>query len=261
MGYFIIAAGSIQPVVLMLLLCGGFLVTGAANAFNQVLEKDLDKLMVRTMNRPLAGGRMSVSEAVLFAGFSSVTGILLLALIHPLAALLGSVSLLSYSFIYTPLKRTGSIAVYVGAIPGALPVLIGAAAAEGTISMLALVLFGIQFIWQFPHFWSIAWVSHEDYSRAGFKLLPSASEEPRNKMSAGFTLASSGLLTAFPLMALVLGYLQFWPAVLSAIAGAVLLQWSFGLFSKLDKRSAMKIMFGSFVYLPLVLLFIWVFSN
>jgi len=258
MGYILVAGGSFLWPVFTLLVVGGFLVTSAANTFNQVLEKDYDRLMLRTMNRPLASNRMSVSEAVLFGGFSSVIGILMLALINPLTAMLGAISLLSYSFIYTPLKRVGSIAVYVGALPGALPLLIGCAAVNGTITMLGFLLFLIQFVWQFPHFWSIAWLSHEDYSKAGFKLLPSKAKEPRNNYSATFTLVGSVSLLIVSLIPWSIGLSGSLTALFIAICGLAMVKWSVDLLNRLDKASARYIMFGSFLYLPLVLLAFWI---
>jgi len=141
----------------------GFLITGAANALNEVLERDFDKMMNRTANRPLAAGRMNSSEAVLAAGIMSLIGLSLLAMFNPLTVFLGSLSLISYAFVYTPLKRVSPIAVLIGAIPGALPVMIGSVAATGVLTPLAIALFAIQFLWQFPHFWAIAWIADEDY--------------------------------------------------------------------------------------------------
>lgn len=139
-------------------LLGGFLITAAANVLNQVLEKNHDALMSRTLNRPLPSGRMNDSDAILIAGIMSVLGLILLATLNLWSSLLGAVSLLIYAFIYTPLKRISSFAVFVGAIPGALPVLIGTIAAQGYLSTLGLCLFAIQFFWQFPHFWAISWL-------------------------------------------------------------------------------------------------------
>ena len=142
---------------------GGFLITGAANALNQALEKGYDARMSRTANRPLPSGRMEESTAVLIAGVMSVFGLIILANLSLWSALLGAISLLLYAFVYTPLKRVSSVAVFVGAIPGALPVLIGTVSAQGELTVLGLCLFAIQFFWQFPHFWAISWLGHQDY--------------------------------------------------------------------------------------------------
>ena len=159
-------------VAVLLLGVGGFLVTGAANALNQVLEKDYDKLMKRTANRPLAAERMTTSTAVLMAGLMCLLGTFCLSAFNAWAGLLGMLSMVLYAFVYTPMKRFSPLAVVVGAIPGALPLMIGCVAVEGYLSGLAIALFAIQFFWQFPHFFAIAWVGDEDYKRAGFNLLP-----------------------------------------------------------------------------------------
>ena len=168
----IVATEGFNVLALILLGTAGFLITSAANAFNQILEKDYDSLMKRTSNRPLASGRMNVTEAVLIAGLCYVIGIVLLAWFNPMAAILGSIAVVSYAFVYTPLKRVGPLSVFVGAIPGALPCLIGCVAYEGSITTTAIILFGLQFFWQFPHFWSIGYLGINDYKKAGFKLVP-----------------------------------------------------------------------------------------
>jgi len=149
LSYFIIAGSAINWLHVVLLAIGGFLITSAANALNQVLEKDYDKLMDRTADRPLATGRMKTSEAVIFAGVSTIVGFIVLAVINPLVVLLSTLSLVSYAFLYTPLKRHSTLAVAVGAIPGALPVMIGGVAAEGHLTLFISCLFFIQFLWQF----------------------------------------------------------------------------------------------------------------
>ncbi len=157
---------------LLMLAIGGFLLTSGSNILNEVLERDYDRQMRRTMNRPIAAGRMNPSVGVFLAGILSVFGLILLSLLHPLAGILGSISLVTYTFIYTPLKRLTPLAIPIGAIPGALPVLIGWVVATGTINETAVYLFMLQFLWQFPHFWAIGYLGFEDYQKAGFKLLP-----------------------------------------------------------------------------------------
>ena len=156
-----------------MLFAGGMLVTGSANAINQVVEKDTDAMMKRTGKRPIASGRMSANEGWAFAIITGMLGVFLLGhYFNWLSAGLAAFSLFLYAFIYTPLKKVSSIAVLVGAVPGAFPCLIGWTAGEGALTAGGWILFGIQFFWQFPHFWAIAWVAHSDYSTAGFKLLP-----------------------------------------------------------------------------------------
>jgi protoheme IX farnesyltransferase len=158
---------------LFLFFLGGMLVTGSANAINQVVEKDTDAMMKRTAKRPIAAGRMSVSEGWAFAISAGLAGVLILSHFNMLTAVLSAFSLFVYAFIYTPLKRVSSISVLVGAIPGAMPCLIGWAAGNDDLSAGGWALFALQFFWQFPHFWAIAWVAHKDYTAAGFKMLPS----------------------------------------------------------------------------------------
>ncbi|MBK6995856.1 MAG: protoheme IX farnesyltransferase [Lewinellaceae bacterium] len=177
MSYAIVCEGAVNWGSMLLLAVGGFLVTGAANALNQVLERDYDRLMPRTANRPVVTGRMSVSTAVLLAGLMALFGISMLSWFNPLTGFLGTLSLISYAFIYTPMKRSTPLAVVVGAVPGALPLIIGCVAYEGFISPTAWMLFGLQFLWQFPHFWAVAWLADEDYKKAGFYLLPSGNGE------------------------------------------------------------------------------------
>ncbi|MEO6039081.1 MAG: protoheme IX farnesyltransferase, partial [Saprospiraceae bacterium] len=155
MSYAIVANGDINWGAMLLLAMGGFLVTGAANALNQVLERDFDRLMPRTANRPVVTGRISVSTAVLWAGLMALGGITLLTVFNPLTGFIGTVSLMSYAFVYTPMKRSSPWAVVIGAIPGALPLIIGGVAYAGFITPMALMLFMLQFLWQFPHFWAV----------------------------------------------------------------------------------------------------------
>lgn len=256
MGY-LITTPAIDWLVFILLIIGGFLTTGAANALNQVLERDYDILMQRTKDRPVAAGYMSVSTAVLTAGLSCLIGTFLLTYIHPLAGFLGIISLVLYAFVYTPLKRFGPSAVFVGAIPGALPVLIGAIAGSGQLTALGIILFGIQFFWQMPHFWAIAWLAHDDYTRAGFRLLPTRDNE-RTYMVGRHAV----LQTLFVIPLLLLAWSSDYVTVGSMIL-LILLTLGYAalghqLSIKLDRLSARKLMFGSFAYLPLVLLIIYI---
>ncbi|MHA7130045.1 heme o synthase [Algoriphagus namhaensis] len=230
---------------------GGFLITGASGAANEIMERDLDKLMKRTQNRPLPLKTISLSEAYLFASLLAFLGIgLLWVFTNPLTTFLGVLSMVLYVFAYTPLKRVGPIAVFVGAIPGAMPPLLGWTAATGAITYEALIIFGIQFIWQFPHFWAIAWVSDEDYQRAGFKLLPSGGRKDLNTafqiMIYTLFLLPLGLLpTYFGLTGLNSG-------IVATVCGVLFLAQTFSLMRDGSRKSALKIMFGSFLYLPIV---------
>lgn len=233
------------------LALGGFLITGASGAANEIMERDLDKLMKRTENRPLPLNIISLSEAYLFTTLLAFLGIgFLWIFTNPLTTFLGVLSMVLYVFAYTPLKRVGPIAVFVGAIPGAMPPLLGWTAATGAITYEALIIFGIQFIWQFPHFWAIAWVSDEDYKRAGFKLLPSGGGKDLNTafqiMIYTLFLLPLGLLpTYFGLTGLNSG-------IIATICGVLFLAQTFSLMRDGSRKSALKIMFGSFLYLPIV---------
>lgn len=233
------------------LVVGGFLISGASGAANEIKERDYDKLMKRTQTRPLPMEMISVREAIWFSIVAAVLGVFLLAVFtNILTTCLGILSMVLYVFVYTPLKRVGPIAVLVGAIPGAMPPLLGWTAVTGSISYEALIIFGIQFIWQFPHFWAIAWVSDEDYKKAGFKLLPSGGQKDLNTaiqiMIYTLFLLPLGLLpTYFGLTGLNSG-------IVATICGVLFLAQTFSLMKDCSRKSALKIMFGSFLYLPIV---------
>lgn len=236
---------------LLTFLLAGFLVSGSSVTINQVIEQKYDAIMKRTRNRPLPSSRITESEAVWFSIITGLLGLVLMFLAtNALATSLSLLSLILYAFVYTPLKRVGSIAVFVGAIPGALPPLIGWAAASGNLSYEAMIIFGIQFIWQFPHFWAIAWVSDEDYKKAGFKLLPGGGAKDLNTainiMVYTLFLLPLGLLpTYFGLTGLTSG-------VVATICGVLFLAQTFSLMKDTSNQKARRIMFGSFMYLPIV---------
>ncbi len=243
----------------LLLFAGGILVTGSANAINQVVEKDTDALMKRTAKRPVAAGRMSVQEGWAFAIITGASGVFILGYyFNWLAAGLAAFSLFLYAFIYTPLKKVNSIAVLVGAIPGALPCLIGWTAGENSLSTGGWILFAFQFLWQFPHFWAIAWVAHKDYSTAGFKLLPA--EEGPTKFTAMQTIAYSLLLLPVSLAPFFTGMCNYdntqgmISLVLIGLANLFMIGRCVMLYRNMDVKSARKVMFGSYMYLPVVML-------
>jgi len=231
------------------LIGGGFLVTAAANCFNEIIEKDLDKLMKRTMDRPMPSGRMTNGQGLVIGLFMGIAGTILLGGLNLTAGYLSVFSVLLYAFAYTPLKRKSPIAVFVGAIPGALPPLIGYVAAHPQIDNIALILFGIQFVWQFPHFWAIAWVLDDDYKLAGFRLLPSGK---RNLTSAIFTFASTIILLPVSLLPTYYGYGGYYVGAVSLVCSLVFLYLAFKLLKDLEIPSAKKLMYGSFFYLPIV---------
>ena len=231
---------------------GGFLITGAANALNQALEKGYDARMSRTANRPLPSGRMDESTAVLIAGVMSVFGLIILANLSLWSALLGAISLLLYAFVYTPLKRVSSVAVFIGAIPGALPVLIGTVSAQGELTTLGLCLFAIQFFWQFPHFWAISWLGHQDYIKAGFKITPSLGDVPTN--TTGFqAFIYSLFLIPVCLLSWYFNITESASLFLFLLFSIVYIILSFRLYASNNKKAALTLLFFSFFYIPIVL--------
>lgn len=248
----------------LILIVGGFLVTAAANCFNEIIEVDLDKLMARTKDRPMPAGRMTTGQGLVLGVFMAFLGTWLLGQLNLETGLLSVFSILLYAFVYTPLKRKSPIAVFVGAIPGALPPLIGYLAAFGSLKSdlfldidykIALILFLIQFVWQFPHFWAIAWVLDDDYKKAGFRLLPT---KKRDKISALFTLLGTLVLIPVSLLPTFYGFGGYYIGGVSIIAGVIFAYFAFKLFRSGELADARKVMFCSFFYIPavqLVLLF------
>jgi protoheme IX farnesyltransferase len=252
---------SFDLIQVLLLFVGGLLVTGSANTINQILEKDTDAMMKRTSNRPVASGRMTAQEAWIFAAVSGGVGLLIMYTFSKEAMWLSLISLVLYGFVYTPLKKINSIAVLVGAIPGALPCLIGwvASFGEGNANnwIGGWILFAIQFLWQFPHFWAIAWVAHKDYSAAGFKLLPS--DKGPTKFTAIQTIMYSALMIPvglLPYIYQISGIVSMW-IVLGC--NLFMLFVSVLLFIRMDVTSARRVMFSSYFYLMIV--FLSLFAN
>ena len=249
---FFIAGGVFNSIDLLYLIVGGFLVVASSNGFNQIIEKDLDKLMLRTADRPLPKSRMKVNQAFFLSVFMGGFGVLLLFMINLYCGFFGALSVLLYVLAYTPLKRTTSFSVFVGAFPGAIPFMLGWVAVTNDFSIEAGILFAIQFIWQFPHFWAIAWVCDDDYTRAGFKMLPGG----KDKGTASKTL----IYTFFLIPLSILPVFSFTGALEMSIVAmllAVLLGlWFFTksliLFKTLKDEDAKKLMFASFFYLPIL---------
>jgi len=240
----------------LLLFAGGMLVTGSANTINQILERDTDALMKRTSKRPVAGKRMSAAEAWVFAGIIGAIGLLIMYSFSPEAAWLSLASLVLYGFVYTPFKKINSIAVLIGAIPGALPCLIGwtASFTEGGQNNWTggWILFAIQFLWQFPHFWAIAWVAHKDYTTAGFKLLPG--DKGPTRFTALQTVMYSALMIPVGLLPHrfhMSGESSMWILLVSNLFMVYL---SVMLLIRMDVSSARRVMFGSYFYLMIVFL-------
>lgn len=248
---FVLAQDNLDPLLVVLFAIAAFCTTVSANVINQIHEKNLDKLMSRTQNRPLPTEALSINEAGWFSvlNFVIAAGILL-TFFNFKAFVLAALSVFLYGFVYTPLKRKGPIAVAVGALPGAFPPMIGWVAASGSFGLEPGILFAIQFFWQFPHFWAIAWVCDEDYQKAGFKLLPS---------SGGKNLNSAISIMIYTLFLLPLCWVPYYlgmagitSAGIALVCGILFLAQTFHLMRKVNKKAALQLMFGSFAYLPIV---------
>lgn len=243
----------ITPVLseVLVLTIGGFLVTGSSNAFNQILERKSDKLMQRTETRPMPQSRISVQEALIFSSLTALIGLVLLwVFLNPLAGALGLGALLTYVVVYTPMKRISSFAVFVGAFPGAIPPLLGWVAVTGKVDLFGLLLFAIQFMWQFPHFWALAWMLDEDYKRAGFKMLPSA--DGRSKTSALQIMIYSAGIIPIGLLPYYFEMTGWVSAIIVSACGLYLMFRAVKLHSSLSVPDSKKVMYASLIYLPVV---------
>jgi len=237
----------------MLLLFGGFFVVGASNIYNQIIEKDLDALMVRTKNRPLPTNRVSVNLALILAIIFTIIGLVLLYIIYPIVALLAAVSIFLYTSVYTPLKLVTPLSVFVGAIPGALPFMLGWVAATGEIGIEAIILFLMQFFWQFPHFWSIGWMQNKDYENAGFKMLPTGKKDKSTTSQILFYSMWAVLMSIIPAFNLTGElFLSIYGLILVLIIGLVLIYYAVKLFNDSSNINAKKLMLASVSYLTLM---------
>ncbi len=247
---FLAAPVPINWISFLMLIIGGVFTTASANGFNQVIERDLDKLMTRTASRPIPEGRMSAQEGLIAATVFGLIGVFTLTYyLNVTCGVLGLLSIVLYTLAYTPLKRRTPFAVFVGAIPGAIPPLLGWVAATGEFGIGAWLLFSIQFLWQFPHFWAIAWVLDDDYKKAGFKMLPSGK---RDRDSARQALLYTISLLPLSVMPYIFGITSWLAVVLMAAVSIYFLFLAYRLYDRCDVLSARKLMFGSFVYLPIV---------
>lgn len=249
--------GGSDGLELTYLLVGGLLVTAASNGSNQIWEREYDILMKRTAKRPLPTGEMSIKEAYTVVIFCLVVGTAMLYMINLYSALLGLLAYVSYVFMYTPMKRKSPWAVFVGAIPGAIPPFLGAIAATGEFGLVPGVLFFVQFTWQFPHFWAIAWVAFDDYKAGGFSLLPS--KEGKSKNSAFQIVVYSLALIPFSLLPWIMGMTGIVSFIIAMILGLWFFYYAWKLFMTCDDKDARKLMFASFIYLPIIQ-FVYVFD-
>lgn len=248
---FFISSSKVDINEVFILLVGGYLISSSSVINNQILEKDLDKMMNRTNKRPIPTGRISIYKSVIMSIFSMIIGLFLISFyLNIYAALLSFISLILYSFVYTPMKKFGPIAVFIGAIPGALPPLIGWVASTGQITLEAIIIFSIQFIWQFPHFWAIAWMYDDDYKKVGFKLLPNSGE--KNLKTAVNIMIYTLFLIPLGLLPTIFGITGIISGTVAVFLAIIFLAQTFKLINDYSRESAVKVMFSSFIYLPIV---------
>jgi protoheme IX farnesyltransferase len=238
---------------MILLAFGGYFMVGASNAFNQVIEKDLDALMNRTKNRPLPSGRMSVQSALVIAGILTILGLLVLCTINTKTAFFGGLSIFLYVCVYTPLKTRTPLAVFVGAFPGAIPFMLGWVAYSDQFGIEPGVLFMIQFFWQFPHFWAIGWMLDDDYKKAGFKMLPSGKADKATAFQIVFYTLWMLVISLLPVTAFTGSFnLSMVGAIIVGILGLIMLYFALQLMFLKTKEAAKKLMFSSVGYITLV---------
>ncbi|MEM9933934.1 MAG: heme o synthase [Bacteroidota bacterium] len=256
-GYVLAAGSAFEWPMVVLIGAGGLMVTGASNILNQILEKDLDAIMKRTEDRPLPTGQVSINGALLFSFMVGLLGVIILGYVFNLVtALLGFIGLLLYGFVYTPMKQVSPFSVFVGAIPGAMPPLIGWVAYTGQLDTPGILLFIFQFFWQFPHFWAIAWVLDDDYRKAGFKMLPT--HEGRSKVGARLILLYTSCLIPLCWFPYQMMMINGWGLGLLVLSGLMFSLPAFKLWTKMDMKYAKQLMFASFIYLPVIqLIFIF----
>lgn len=235
------------------LILGGFLVTGSSNGFNQVIERDLDKLMNRTKNRPIPAGRLGVKEALFVSSVFGIVGLILLWMINPSSCILGFLALFSYVAIYTPLKTKTPLVVLIGAFPGSVPPLLGYVAASNTFGLEAGILFLVQFFWQFPHFWAIGWFLHDDYQKAGFNMLPTGKRDKATAVQTILYTVWTILVSIIPVFGFT-GDLQLTVvgAIVVFLLGLVMLYYAVQLFKKMTAVAARQLMLASVLYITLV---------
>jgi len=251
-GYFL-GAYEIQWVQVLLLAFGGYCMVGASNAYNQVIERDLDALMKRTKNRPIPGGRMTVNSAMTIAVVLTLIGILALYMLNPKTAMFGAISIFLYTSVYTPLKTITPLAVFVGAIPGAIPFMLGWVAATDDFGIEPGTLFMIQFFWQFPHFWALGWMLDDDYRSGGFKMLPTGKKDASTVLQIIMYTIWMMVISIIPVFGIT-GRLKLSivAAILVFIMGAIMLGFAFKLYDKRDNASARKLMLASVSYITLM---------
>ncbi|WP_179344274.1 heme o synthase [Winogradskyella ursingii] len=250
---YVLGAETIDFFTLFLLTIGGYFMVGASNAYNQIIERDLDALMDRTKNRPIPAGRMSVNTAFVIATLFTILGLITLYIINPRTAMYGAISIFLYTCVYTPLKTKTPLAVFVGALPGAIPFMLGWVAARNDFGIEPGTLFAIQFFWQFPHFWSIGWFLHEDYKKGGFFMLPTGKPDKGTAVQIIMYTVWTIIASIIP----VFGFtgdlkLSIFGAILVFLLGLVMLFYAFKLFTKRTVEVAKQLMLSSVFYITML---------
>lgn len=250
---YLLGVETVDYTTLTLLAFGGYFMVGASNAFNQIIEKDLDALMDRTKDRPVPAGRMSVNTAFAIATIFTILGLTILYIINPQTAMFGAISIFLYACVYTPLKTKTPLSVFVGAIPGAIPFMLGWVAATNDFGIEPGTLFAIQFFWQFPHFWAIGWFLFDDYKKGGFFMLPTRKKDRGTAVQTiiyTFWTVLASLIPAFG----VTGRLYLTPisAIIVGVLGLGLLYFAFQLFKKMTTQAAKTLMIASVSYITLL---------
>ncbi len=250
---YLLGAYQVDAISLLLLAFGGYCMVGASNAYNQIIEKDLDALMNRTKNRPIPAGRMSVNKALGIAVTLTVLGIVALYILNPKTAMFGAISIFLYTSVYTPLKTKTPLAVFVGAFPGAIPFMLGWVAATNDFGIEPGTLFMIQFFWQFPHFWALGWMLDEDYKKGGFKMLPTGKKDKGTALQIIMYTIWMLVISIIPVFGIT-GRLQLSvpAAILIFLMGMVMLVFAFRLYEKRDNATARKLMLASVSYITLM---------
>ena len=250
---YLLAADSVSFQTLLLLAIGGYFMVGASNVFNQIIEHDLDALMDRTKNRPIPAGRMTVTNAFILAIILTIAGLTILYIINERTAMFGAISICLYTSAYTPLKTKTPLSVFVGAIPGAIPFMLGWVAATGKFGIEAGILFMLQFFWQFPHFWAIGWFLHDDYQKAGFNMLPTGKRDKGTALQAIIYIVWTVLISIIPVFGFT-GALQLSvvATLLTLAAGIWFLYYGFKLFKNQTVKAARQLMLSSVVYITLI---------
>ena len=250
---YLLGASEINYIILVMLAIGGYLMVGASNAFNQIIEKDTDALMKRTKNRPLPAKRMHVSMALVIAISFTIVGLSILYAINPKSALFGAISIFLYTSIYTPLKAVTPLSVFVGAIPGAIPFMLGWVAATDDFSIEPGMLFLIQFFWQFPHFWAIAWLQFDEYKKAGFNLMPMGVKNKKAVIQIIIYTVCMIIVSVIPVLKMTGSfYIHPITAVIIAMLGVKMLFYAVKLYKKQTDKEARQLMLSSVLYITLI---------